>query len=625
MNINTNFASLITQTSLKNSSIKLDESIKQMTSGFKINAAKDNAANFGIVTNMNSKISAYQIAEDNASMGLDMVETASSSLSLMSDLGSKLRSLCTQALNGTYGAKSLDAINSEAFSIVEEIQRLSRTTMYNGINLWAASAKIDSITSDITARTEYNNFVENPFDYSDAELASMTTLSSISDNTTISTGKYSISTPEELAKLALMTNSGKIKGGEFVLTTDIDLSGYSAGFGWTPIGDENNPFQAIFNGNGHKISNLYMKYDNLTDYIGLFGYINNGTLKNTGIIDCDIYADYYDVGGLVGQIVDSTITNCYATGKVEDVSGNVGGLIGMANSSSISSCYASSDVSTSMVGSGGLIGVATGCSVSNSFATGKVYGDSNVGGLIGVEDSSSINRCYSTADASGYEDVGGFVGSVSKNSNISNSYATGKVKANTGAFGNFVGYVHSDAGKTFSNCGVASSDINMIGGVKDNRGTALSDFDMSIWSDGIDVVPMSSAPSAAITDIILQVGINSSLSSQIGFDISFDTTLFDNLSSLKMDSQNSLQTIDDFIGAIDKKQTELGAVQNRLESVLEEISIQYENLVSSRSTLRDADIAKVSSDYIKYEILQQASATLMSTANHAPSIALQLL
>lgn len=83
----------------------------------------------------------------------------------------------------------------------------------------------------------------------------MTTLSSISDNTTISTGKYSISTPEELAKLALMTNSGKIKGGEFVLTTDIYLSGYSAGFGWTPIGDENNPFQAIFNGNGHKISN----------------------------------------------------------------------------------------------------------------------------------------------------------------------------------------------------------------------------------------------------------------------------------------------------------------------------------------------------------------------------------
>ena len=63
----------------------------------------------------------------------------------------------------------------------------------------------------------------------------------------------------------------------------------------------------------------------------------------------------------------------------------------------------------------------------------------------------------------------------------------------------------------------------------------------------------------------------------------------------------------------------------RLESALDEISTQYENLVSSRSTLRDADIAEVSSHYIQQQILQQASATLMATANQAPAIALQLI
>ena len=76
---------------------------------------------------------------------------------------------------------------------------------------------------------------------------------------------------------------------------------------------------------------------------------------------------------------------------------------------------------------------------------------------------------------------------------------------------------------------------------------------------------------------------------------------------------------------INAKQTEFGAVENRLMSVLEEISIQYDNLVSSRSTLRDADIAEVSSEYIRQQILQQASATLLSTANQSPSIALQLI
>ena len=55
------------------------------------------------------------------------------------------------------------------------------------------------------------------------------------------------------------------------------------------------------------------------------------------------------------------------------------------------------------------------------------------------------------------------------------------------------------------------------------------------------------------------------------------------------------------------------------------ISIQYENILSSRSTIHDADITKESATYIQQQILQQASATLLSTANQSPSIALQLL
>ena len=73
------------------------------------------------------------------------------------------------------------------------------------------------------------------------------------------------------------------------------------------------------------------------------------------------------------------------------------------------------------------------------------------------------------------------------------------------------------------------------------------------------------------------------------------------------------------------KQTELGAVQNRLESALESISVQRDNLISSRSTIKDTDVAEVSSEYIKQQILQQASATLLATANQSPAIALQLI
>ena len=64
---------------------------------------------------------------------------------------------------------------------------------------------------------------------------------------------------------------------------------------------------------------------------------------------------------------------------------------------------------------------------------------------------------------------------------------------------------------------------------------------------------------------------------------------------------------------------------NRLESALESISVNIENLTSSLSTIRDADIAEISSTYIQQQILQQAAATLMSTANQSPAIALQLI
>ena len=80
-----------------------------------------------------------------------------------------------------------------------------------------------------------------------------------------------------------------------------------------------------------------------------------------------------------------------------------------------------------------------------------------------------------------------------------------------------------------------------------------------------------------------------------------------------------------FTNQLSEKSTQLGAVQNRLDSALESSLVNLENLISSRSTIRDADIAEESSAYIRQQILQQASATLLATANQSPSIALQLI
>lgn len=147
---------------------------------------------------------------------------------------------------------------------------------------------------------------------------------------------------------------------------------------------------------------------------------------------------------------------------------------------------------------------------------------------------------------------------------------------------------------------------------------------------------------ASMSDISLQVGLYSSDDSQIVlsdelFAAADVKTLFggtDELATIASkcagltagtDASSMLDEIDTVINTISSRITTLGAAQNRIDSAIESIDVQSENITSSLSTLRDADIAEESSSYIQAQILQQAAATLLSTANQTPSIALNLL
>ena len=86
-----------------------------------------------------------------------------------------------------------------------------------------------------------------------------------------------------------------------------------------------------------------------------------------------------------------------------------------------------------------------------------------------------------------------------------------------------------------------------------------------------------------------------------------------------------LYFLDDAIENISARSALIGAYMNRVESAVDAISVQKENIVSANSSIKDTDVAEESSNYIKYQILQQSSATLLATANQQPQIALNLL
>ena len=161
----------------------------------------------------------------------------------------------------------------------------------------------------------------------------------------------------------------------------------------------------------------------------------------------------------------------------------------------------------------------------------------------------------------------------------------------------------------------ATSGLDIQVGIDGTSEKSRIHLDKSLFTSGA-VKDLFTA--AGVSDLTANKEIEDVAKKCTGYNSSTKATTTDNPADM-------LGKIDKVIEAISSRITTLGAAQNRIESAIESIGVQSENITSSLSTLRDADVATESSNYIKAQILQQASATLLATANQTPSIALNLL
>ena len=107
LTINTNMSSLIAQRSLQNATNAMNPSIERMTTGYKINHSKDNAAGFSIANIWETQLSSLDVAADNAATGMDLLTSAEQTYGLLTSHLQRIRDLTEQAANGTYGSASL--------------------------------------------------------------------------------------------------------------------------------------------------------------------------------------------------------------------------------------------------------------------------------------------------------------------------------------------------------------------------------------------------------------------------------------------------------------------------------------------------------------------------------------
>ena len=150
LTINTNISSMIVQKNLSSATTSLNSAIERMSTGYKINHAKDNAAGYSIAASWKAKLSSLSIASENASMGADLLKTAEENYGLISDHLQRVRDLTEQAANGTYGTESLEAIKSEITARLNEINRIAANCEYNGIYLMNGNGTAKNIQVGLT-------------------------------------------------------------------------------------------------------------------------------------------------------------------------------------------------------------------------------------------------------------------------------------------------------------------------------------------------------------------------------------------------------------------------------------------------------------------------------------------
>lgn len=157
MSINTNVQSLNAQRNLSTSQSSLSTTMQRLSSGLRVNSAKDDAAGLAIAERMNAQVRGMNVAVRNANDGVSMAQTAEGALSKVTDALQRMRELAVQARNGTNGAKDQVSLNKEFVELGKEIDRVIKGADFNGKKILSTDS--GAINFQVGANTSANDSI----------------------------------------------------------------------------------------------------------------------------------------------------------------------------------------------------------------------------------------------------------------------------------------------------------------------------------------------------------------------------------------------------------------------------------------------------------------------------------
>lgn len=497
--INTNVASLNAQRNLNKSQSSLQTSLTRLSSGLRINSAKDDAAGLAISERFTSQVKGLNQAIRNANDGISLAQTAEGALSETGNILQRMRELSLQSANSTNSASDRKALQAEVNQLQGELNRISSTTTFNGLNILDGTF----VTQQFQVGSNADETIQVSIDGAGAtDLANYQVVgenASASDGTgqpaAAANDVASATHPITAQTLTVNGNAG---------SADISVS------------------------NGDSAYAVAAAVNAQSDSTGV-----SATSKTTVVLDT------LSASGVVGFTLSSSDGG---TGSAISASVTTGDLSNLA------------DAINDKSGSTGV--------------TAKVSSDGSAITLT-QEDGKDIEiNNYTNSDAS--------------------NNSTFQV---TGSGGDSISLTEGGTDSTVVT-GTVTFNSNKLFSVS----SSVADSAGSIVNAAADTAVVSSEQTVASIDISDVDGANS-----------------------------AIRIIDSALETVSGIRADLGAIQNRFESTIANLSATAENAAASRSRILDADFAAETANLTRAQILQQAGVSVLAQANALPQNVLSLL
>jgi flagellin len=675
--INTNLASLNSQHNLNKSQMSLTTALQRLSSGLRINSAKDDSAGLAISERMNAQIGGLDQAGRNANDAISLAQTAEGALSSIGDNLQRLRTLAVQAANGTNSDADRASIQNEVSQLVSEIGRVSSTTQFNGINLLDGSFNGQSFQVGANSGQTISVSMDSA-QITKLGATQAASLTASNNGTALSGGDMILNGVSIRASSATDDTASTTGGAASAIAKAAAINASSAQSGVTATVNANVATGAsqtatagtgTFTINGVATATVTMAgADGTVDRAAVVKAINDIS-GQTGVVakDTGLSANGIQLTAADGRNIDVTMTSASGT--------FTSATTGVSSGTSYGTFTLSSNKAIAV---GDTTGIANAGLNAGTYSTQTAYASTTSGKAAAFAAGDfQINGVLVGASLASYDTAstaGNTFSAISKvaaiNSVSSQTGVTATVNANvdagaaqTAAAGTGTITINGQTTASVTLTGTASSDrtavvtaINAISGrtgvIAVDGGTSANGVKL-VAADGRNIATSFTSTSGSFVSATTGVTSGTSygtftLNSAKSFSVTAGST-GNSLSSIGMlaagtygagrsgqalstidvstakGASDAIVAIDNAISSVNSNRANLGAIQNRFLSTVSSLQNVSENLTAARSRITDADFAAETANLTRGQILQQAGTAMLAQANSLPNGVLALL